>query len=357
MVSSEIQPPIRSWRAGARRRCRPSRRPRRLRQDSGRRFVHGVADVSDEDLRVERLARQGRRAHDAAAAALGARVAVEHLLPGQVLDARGPEALGVLEVDLDQPPHRLEVQEEDVRDRREDVEVLGVRQVVAEEQQVGEMEPPAPLVDRLQLRRSHAGERAGDRPDHRSPRRRVLRRERRPGAFGEQVGDHQEGDQKQDQPGVPRQIEAFRTREGPSKDGQGDAREREDLEDVLHEGVAVTGRPGQKHEARDQPFHHEGDGAHREDDEAAEDQDVEEAGVEVAEHPLLHEGVLERLDDPRPDLREPVVSASRHEDPDPPRHRIDEERDRQQDEKPEDGPAREPENQPFGRERRHRPRV
>ncbi len=349
-MSSEIQPPMRSWRAAAPPLVAAAGG---LRQDPGRRLVDGVADVADEDLRVERLAGQGRRAHLAAAAALGAGVAVEHLLPGQVLDARGAEPLGVLEVDLDQPSHRLEVHEEDVGDRREDVEVLRVRQVVGEEEQVREVEPPAPLVDRLQRRRGPARQRAGDRSDHGSPGRRVLRGESGPRPLGEQIRRHQEGDQKEDQPRVPGQIQAFRPREGPPKDGQRHAGEREDLEDVLDQGVGVAGRPGEEHEARDQPLDHEGEGAHRENDEAAEDQDVEKARVEVAEHPALREGVLERLHDARPDLREPVVPPPRHEDPDPPRHRIDEDRDGEKHEEPEDGPARETEDQSFGRKRRH----
>ena len=182
----------------------------------------------------------------------------------------------------------------------------------------------------------------------------MLRGESGPRPLGDQIRRHQEGNQKEDQPRVPGQIQALRPREGPPKDGQRHAGEREDLEDVFDQGVGVAGRPGEKHEARDQPLDHEGEGAHRENDEAAEDQDVEEARVEVAEHPALCEGVLERLHDAHPDLREPVVRPPRHEDPDPPRNRIDEDRDGEKHEETEDGPARETEDQPFGRKRRHR---
>ena len=161
-MSSEIQPPTRSRRA-----CRAAVRSvpatRSRREDLRRRLVHRVADRGDVEARVERLVRQHRRADDAAAAALGAGVAVEHRLPRQVLDSRGAEPLGLLEVRRREAAGRVELHEEDVRDRRQDVEVLRVRQVVAEEEDVHEMGPPGGVVERLELRRGDAGSAARDR--------------------------------------------------------------------------------------------------------------------------------------------------------------------------------------------------
>jgi len=109
--------------------------------------------LSDEDLGVQRLVRQRRRADDAAPPALGAGVAVEARLPGELLDPGDAEVLGILEIRRAQPPHRLELHEEDVRDRGQDVEVLRVREVVAEEEDVQEVHPPGGLGNRPQGRR------------------------------------------------------------------------------------------------------------------------------------------------------------------------------------------------------------
>src|SRR5204862_3697420 len=60
--------------------------PARRRQDPRRRLVDGVPQPPDEDLGIQGLVRQRRRADDAATAALRARVAVEARLPGELLD-------------------------------------------------------------------------------------------------------------------------------------------------------------------------------------------------------------------------------------------------------------------------------
>ncbi len=66
-----------------------------------------VADAHDEELRRERLAGRVGGAGVLAAAALGARDGVEHLLPGQVGDGARPEAellVGQIEAQRLQPP-------------------------------------------------------------------------------------------------------------------------------------------------------------------------------------------------------------------------------------------------------------
>ena len=153
--------------------------------------------------------------------------------------------------------------------------------------------------------------------------------------FRNEVRDHEERDQKEDQPGVPGEIEAFRAGERAAVDGQRHAEEGQDLEDVLDERVRVARGPAQEHEVRNQPLDDEGNRAHRQHEKAAEDQDVEEAGVEVAEHALLREGVFEGSKDALADPREPVVRPAGEEHADPPRHRVDEDRDREEDEQPE----------------------
>jgi hypothetical protein len=97
---------------------------------SGLVVVEEVAEIEQHLARRERLARRGGRAFRRAAAALRARVHVEHLLPREVRQLRRSVDLGVLEVLLREPAVRLELREEDVRDRGDDVKVLREREQV-----------------------------------------------------------------------------------------------------------------------------------------------------------------------------------------------------------------------------------
>ena len=65
---------------------------------------HHLADLQHDLAGVERLARRVRRAHRRAAPADRARVGVEQLLPGEVLDLHRAEAL---ELGLHEVRHRL----------------------------------------------------------------------------------------------------------------------------------------------------------------------------------------------------------------------------------------------------------
>ena len=92
---------------------------------------HHLADLQHDLARVERLAGGVGRAHRRAASAHRARVGVEQLLPGEVLDRRRAEAL---ELGLHQVRHRLHralgavaVPQVHVHRRREHVAQLGGR--------------------------------------------------------------------------------------------------------------------------------------------------------------------------------------------------------------------------------------
>src|SRR6266550_8048475 len=92
-----------------------------------------IADVEDDLLRVEGLSGRERRAIIGAAPALRARVPVKQLFPGKVPDRRRAEGLLVLDV-LDKrelSSWRL-LAEEDVRERRDDVQVLRLGQIRGE---------------------------------------------------------------------------------------------------------------------------------------------------------------------------------------------------------------------------------
>ena len=102
-----------------------------------------VADAHDERLGVERLPGRVRRAGLLAAAALGAREAVEQVLPRQVRDRPDAErrVLG-LEVHRRQLAPRRELAQQDVGDRGRDVEVLAERQVAQEHRDEDDVRPP-----------------------------------------------------------------------------------------------------------------------------------------------------------------------------------------------------------------------
>ncbi len=79
-----------------------------------------------------------RRAHSRVVdAALGAGVAVEEILPRELVDIGGAELLGALGLEVEEADHALlhrpvRVREEHVRNRRGDVQMLGRRQVSQE---------------------------------------------------------------------------------------------------------------------------------------------------------------------------------------------------------------------------------
>ena len=101
------------------------------------------------------------RAGCLAAAALGAREAVEKVLPAEVLEAAQPErgrarrhiGLCRLEVHRRQLTARCELAEEDVRQARGDMEVFAERQVDEERRHDPDVGPPAHGVRGLQHRR------------------------------------------------------------------------------------------------------------------------------------------------------------------------------------------------------------
>src|SRR4029079_16868050 len=94
----------------------------------------------------QQLAGEIRRTCRGTAAALGARVAVEEILPRQMLDVRRAELLDLrLEIHvahdalLSRPTR---VRQVDVDERRYDVQMLRVRQVVQERENEQRVHPP-----------------------------------------------------------------------------------------------------------------------------------------------------------------------------------------------------------------------
>ena len=127
------------------------RRRHRRRAGAG----HDLAGLEHDLARVERLAGGVGRAHRRAAAAHRAGVGVEQLLPGEVLDRGGAEAL---ELGLHEVRHRLHgalgalaVAQVHVQRRREDVAQHRDRQDRHEQEEAGDVGDPPDLVDAGQV--------------------------------------------------------------------------------------------------------------------------------------------------------------------------------------------------------------
>ena len=172
-----------------------------------------VANAHDQELRRERLAGRIRRADVLAAAALGARHRVEHLLPGEVGDRAGAEAqcrlVLRLEVERLEATSRTRSTEEDVDRRGRDVQVLRVREVGQEAEDDQHVRPHEDALEHLGRRvvRKQPRERVDNRRPAGGPRVQVERDERR---VPEQQRGDDAGDQREDEVGLA-QVAALRT--------------------------------------------------------------------------------------------------------------------------------------------------
>lgn len=123
-----------------------------LAEDNAALLLDVVLELVDDLHRVELFARVEGGAVVLATGALGAGVGVEELLPGEVLQLACAEVLGalVLEVDGIERAVGLQLAEEDVGHRAEQVEVLSERDVVGEEYDDGEVAEVHRLAEEVQ---------------------------------------------------------------------------------------------------------------------------------------------------------------------------------------------------------------
>ena len=306
-----------------------------------RRFLEEpLPQVQDQPLRVELLAAHVGRAARGTAAALGAVVGVEEILPGHVGQIAGPEGLRVLEIHAAVLALRLERREEDVERRDQDVQVLGIGQQHQEAQEQSRVRPPGQVEDHLDRGRGEAGERLGDGAPRELPVVVGLGAEPHVGGIRHQVGHHEPQDQEQDHQGLGREVEPLRPGDEPPEERVAHRDDHERAEQVLEDQVGWrVGQERQEERLADAPAE-ELDGAEREDDEAPEDDRVHQPRPEVVgEQP----GLAEDVDDHAPDAGGDVIPA-RHrlaleqeaqEEPGPPR----EEHDGHRDHRVEDQPA------------------
>ena len=214
------------------------------------------------------------------------------LLPREVAQRRRAEGLLLLDL-VDEPegpawPLRAE---EHVRQGRDDVQVLRLRQVRGEPEDRDHVDPPRGGEDRAR----RAG-RVRHRQQPRERRRRLVQGE----VAGREAGvleDQQRHHERRDEPKDDVAVEATmcirgRLEEGAAHERQDDRREHERREHVdrPHEEPALRARHPEAEEAARQEI----DGAHRDDDEAPEDERVRDAADVVRP---LQELPLQEVDD------------------------------------------------------------
>ena len=249
---------------------------------------HRISEPHDHELRGEDLAGGVRGAGVLAAAALGARERVEHLLPGEVGCFSCAEAevllgdVGVVELERLEAPAGASAPEPHVDRRHEDVQVLGAGEVGQEAQDRQDVDPDERALE--DLRRLVVGEQMRERVRDRRPAcGPFVQVQRDAGRVPEEKADHDRRDQGQDQVGLAQvaALEAARALDLADVDGRDDADEYEHAEDVDEQRVpALVAEPREGRVLVDDPDQRDQD-RREQHHEAPEDERVHEAGNEA----------------------------------------------------------------------------
>ena len=253
-----------------------------------------VAQVHDQELRRELLARRVGRAHVLAAPALGAGHRVDHLLPGHVGDRRGAEAHRGLvlgrEVERLEAPARPGPREPDVDPRGRDVQVLRVRQVGEEGEHEQDVRPHEDALG--DLRPLTAREEGRQRVrDGRPARRPLVQVERDAARVPEEERADDPGDHREDEVRLAEvaPLEPLGPLDLPDPERCRDADQHERREHVDEQREpALAAEPRERPVAVDRPDHRHHDRGEQH-DEAPEDERVHEARDEALEELLLPE--------------------------------------------------------------------
>ena len=272
-----------------------------------------VPEVEQQLARRERLAGGRRRTLRGAAAALGAAEHVEDLLPVEVVDVRAAEARRVLEVLLGELADRLELAEEDVGQRRDDVEVLRARQQVQEDEHDEVVDPPGDVTDTGRDAGIRRREQPCDAARDRLPRALahdagIGRVDHEPAPVVEEPGQHDRRDEAEDDVCFPVRVaeepalrgreaeEPRRARHEPAHERDGDPEEDRDLHQVAQNEVGPAEKrhaeAGQVEPVAVAAAEHRHD-LEPEDREPPEDEEVHPAGARLAH--LRHGGTHELL--------------------------------------------------------------
>ena len=280
--------------------------------------LHQALPRVDDDLaRTQRLAGDVGRTGGGAAAALRTRIAVEEVLPGELLHVVGAELLDVgLEVHGAHDallPRSAGVREEHVEQRRHHVQVLGVRQVVQEEEHEQDVCPPVDVGHRGRGARrdpgQHSGEGAGDEL--------LGAQRRRIGHPGEGEHGEQRHHQRPDHPEDEIRIAVVRViavqppgmQHQPAEEGERDGGEHERREHVLRRRIDHVQRTGQEPrvaEPGDDPLDDELHRAGGEHQKAPEDAGMHRPRHGIAENLLLGDGDAQHVPGPAPRVVQPA---------------------------------------------------
>ena len=297
-----------------------------------------------------------------AAAAIRTGIEVQDVLPGEVLQLCDPQGLELVQVRLVVPRRldltgRLQVQEEDVGQRRDHVEMLRDRQITEEEKQRGVVHPEGAQVEGLQRPGCAARE-------HRCRCRRegqeavgARARQHHRASLVHRVRHHQQRDQAQDDVGLVRMggsgvavTVAGRTEDGPPHDGGQAADQDDQRRDVLNAGVSGA----QVRKSRSEGLADQGHRPDGENQEAQEDQDVQDARDRISRLPRLAETDHQQLRQARSELIESRVRRSEAQQADPLPHDEPEGPQREDEQEQLEGRSRESEVRMCSRRRGHR---
>src|SRR5438094_425241 len=276
-------------------------------------LVEVLTRVDNDHLGVERLSGQKGRTLLLAPAAFGAGVQVEQVLPGPLGHGVHAIVFGMLEIDRGEcrTGPRSQLAEEDIGNGDDDVQLLRARDIDQESQHRQDVNPVKSLVRRGGRRPLPAsafkemGDARGDWP----PGCRGIAAFRDPGRVLPEHPDHDDGDQAEDDEGVDfvALLELARPDDEPVHERHDDADQDQDAKQVLKEGDPGVPADQRQAEAGMDALAERLDDRGQQDDKSPEDEEVENARVEVAKHPSMEADVAENAADPLGHAIEPVL--------------------------------------------------
>ena len=266
-----------------------------------RRLLHEPAARVDDDLaRTQHLAGNVRGTRIGAAATLGARVTVEQILPCELIDIGRTELLDALRLEIEKANHSLRprplrIREVDVGNRRHDVQMLRVRQVVEKAEHQQRVRPPEHAVRAAEESSGERLQRHREREREWLRARERLRVECQLDRVHDEHGHHQRGDSAENQIRVAVlelvALETWRMQHEPPVECECDRAEHEEAEEVLRDGVELVERCRKKvvRERWEASVQQQLDRPHGEHAEAPEDERVHRTRDRVTQNLLLQD--------------------------------------------------------------------
>ena len=220
---------------------------------------------------------------------------------------------GVLEIDRGEcrTGPRSQLAKEDIGNGDDDVQVLRARDIDQESQHRQDVNPVKSLVRRDGRRPlpANAFKEMSDTRGDRPPGCRGIAAFRDPGRVLPEHPDHDGGDQAEDDEGVHfvALLELARPDDEPVHERHDDAEQDQDAKQVLKEGDPGGPADHRQAEAGMDAFAERLDDRGQQDDKSPEDEEVENARIEVAKHSSMEADVAENAADPLGSAIEPVL--------------------------------------------------